>query len=53
MEKSSQIHGFVRFKKDKLSTLYEDLDDALTEKNVQSIWELSKVITRQHFSKDN
>ena len=48
----SQIHGYVNFKKnkDKLSLLYEDLSEAIIENNVKSIWELSKVITRSHFS---
>ncbi|MHA1670677.1 MAG: hypothetical protein ACTSV5_08860 [Promethearchaeota archaeon] len=51
----SQIHGYVSFKKgtDKLSLLYEDLSDAITENNTKSIWELSKMITRQQFSDEN
>jgi len=49
---NSQIHGYVSFKKrkDKLSLLYEDLSDAITENNIKSIWELSKMITRYQFS---
>jgi hypothetical protein len=49
---SKKIHGYVSFKdeKDKLSLLYEDLSDAIIENNIKSIWELSKVITRYHFS---
>ena len=51
---NSQIHGYVSFKerKDKLSLLYEDLSDAITENNMISIWELSKMITRYHFSEE-
>ena len=32
-----------------LSQLYQELNNALHSKNVQSIWELSKAITRLHF----
>jgi len=52
---NSKIHGFVSFKerKDKLSLLYKDLSDAITENNIKSIWELSKMITRYQFSDEN
>ena len=52
---NSQIHGYVSFKKrkDKLSLLYKDLSDAITENNIKSIWELSKMITRYQFSDEN
>ncbi|MHA1194401.1 MAG: hypothetical protein ACTSP9_19305 [Promethearchaeota archaeon] len=55
MDNSSQIHGYVSFKKrtDKLSLLYKDLSDAITENNIKSIWELSKMITRYQFSDEN
>ena len=54
MDNSSQIHGYVSFKKrnDKLSLLYNDLSDAIIENNMKSIWELSKMITRYHFSEE-
>ena len=32
-----------------LSKLYKDLSKAINLNNVQSIWELSKTITRYHF----
>jgi len=32
-----------------LSKLYKDLSKAINSNNVQSIWELSKTITRYHF----
>lgn len=50
MEKLPKIHGLVYFKKDKLSLLYDDLSDAIKEQNAKSVWELSKMITRQHFT---
>ena len=50
MEKTPKVHGFVCFRKDKLSILYDDLTDAIKENNTKSVWELSKVITRQHFA---
>lgn len=50
MEKTPKIHGFVCFRKDKLSMLYDDLSEALKEKNTKSVWELSKIITRKHFT---
>ena len=51
----NSIHGYVSFKerKDKLSLLYKDLSDAITENNIKSIWELSKMITRYQFSDEN
>jgi hypothetical protein len=42
-----------RYDKLNLSQLYQELTDALHSKNVQSIWELSKVITRVHFRDSN
>lgn len=53
-DNSTQIHGYVSFKKrnDKLSLLYNDLSDAIIENNMKSIWELSKMITRYHFSEE-
>ncbi len=35
-----------------LSKMYKDLSNAINTNNIQSIWELSKTITRYHF-KDN
>ena len=32
-----------------LSKMYKDLSKAINSNNVQSIWELSKTITRYHF----
>ncbi|MHA1477126.1 MAG: hypothetical protein ACTSPU_02910 [Promethearchaeota archaeon] len=32
-----------------LSKLYKDLNKAINTNNIQSIWELSKTITRYHF----
>jgi len=32
-----------------LSKMYRDLSKAINSNNVQSIWELSKTITRYHF----
>jgi hypothetical protein len=32
-----------------LSKLYSDLNKAINSNNIQSIWELSKTITRYHF----
>jgi hypothetical protein len=32
-----------------LSKLYNDLNKAISSNNIQSIWELSKTITRYHF----
>jgi len=32
-----------------LSKLYNDLNKAINSNNIQSIWELSKTITRYHF----
>jgi hypothetical protein len=32
-----------------LSKMYKDLSNAINSNNVQSIWELSKTITRYHF----
>ena len=37
------------YEKLNLSQLYQELNNALQSKNVQSIWELSKAITRLHF----
>ena len=55
MDNSTQIHGYVSFKKrkNKLSLLYKDLSEAITENNIKSIWELSKMITRYQFSDEN
>ena len=55
MDNSTKIHGYVSFKKgnDKLSLLYDDLSDAIIENIMKSIWELSKMITRYHFSEEN
>ena len=35
--------------KSELSKLYNDLNNAISSKNIQSIWALSKIITRYHF----
>jgi hypothetical protein len=35
--------------KSELSKLYSDLNNAINSSNIQSIWALSKVITRYHF----
>jgi hypothetical protein len=32
-----------------LSKMYKDLSKAINSNNIQSIWELSKTITRYHF----
>ncbi len=32
-----------------LSKMYKDLNKAINSNNIQSIWELSKTITRYHF----
>ena len=32
-----------------LSKMYKDLSNAIDSNNIQSIWELSKTITRYHF----
>ncbi len=32
-----------------ISTLYKELNQAINSNNIQSIWELSKTITRYHF----
>ena len=32
---------------------YSELDKAIISNNIQSIWELSKIITRYHFQKLN
>ncbi len=34
-----------------LSKLYKELNHAINSNNIQSIWELSKTITRYHFRK--
>ncbi|MFW9938894.1 MAG: hypothetical protein ACFFD5_14695 [Candidatus Thorarchaeota archaeon] len=34
-----------------ISKIYSELDEAITSNNIQSIWELSKIITRFHFQK--
>ena len=36
-----------------LSKMYKDLSNAINSNNVQSIWELSKTITRYHFRHDD
>jgi len=35
--------------KNELRNLYSDLNNAIESKNNQSIWALSKIITRHHF----
>jgi hypothetical protein len=32
-----------------ISKLYKELNNAISSNNIQSIWELSKTITRYHF----
>jgi len=32
-----------------ISKFYKELEKAMETKNIQSIWELSKIITRHHF----
>lgn len=39
--------------KSELSKLYTDLNNAINTKNMQSIWALSKIITRYHFTSGN
>jgi hypothetical protein len=34
-----------------IAKFYTELDKAITSNNIQSIWELSKIITRFHFRK--
>lgn len=41
--------GMARYEKLNLTQLYQKLNEALHSKNIQSIWELSKAITRIHF----
>ena len=41
--------GIDKYEKLSLSQLYQKLNEALHSKNIQSIWELSKAITRIHF----
>ena len=36
-----------------LSKLYKELNQAINSNNIQSIWELSKTITRYHFRKSD
>ncbi|MHA1467127.1 MAG: hypothetical protein ACTSP6_03495 [Promethearchaeota archaeon] len=36
-----------------LSKMYNDLSNAINSNNIQSIWELSKTITRYHFRHDD
>jgi len=36
-----------------LSNMYKDLSKAINSNNIQSIWELSKTITRYHFRHDD
>lgn len=36
-----------------ISNFYKELEKAIETKNIQSIWELSKIITRHHFKKVN
>ena len=39
----------TKYEKLSLSQLYQKLNEALHSNNIQSIWELSKAITRIHF----
>ena len=50
----NSIKGKELMKEDNafLSKLYNDLNKAINSNNTQSIWELSKTITRYHF-RDN
>ena len=50
----NSIKGKELMKEDNafLSKLYNDLNKAINSNNIQSIWELSKTITRYHF-RDN
>jgi hypothetical protein len=47
----NSIKGKELLKEDytSLSKLYNDLNKAINSNNIQSIWELSKTITRYHF----
>ncbi|NVM45514.1 MAG: hypothetical protein HWN79_11415 [Candidatus Lokiarchaeota archaeon] len=47
----NSIKGKELLKEDQtsLSKLYKDLNRAINSNNIQSIWELSKTITRYHF----
>jgi len=40
-------------KQPSLSKLYKELNQAINSNNIQSIWELSKTITRYHFRKND
>jgi len=40
-------------KQPSLSKLYKELNQAINSNNIQSIWELSKTITRYHFRKSD
>jgi hypothetical protein len=39
--------------KEELRNLYNDLNKAIQSKNSQSIWALSKIITRYHFRNED
>jgi hypothetical protein len=39
----------ARYESLNLSQLYQELNKALTSNNIQSLWKLSKAITRYHF----
>ncbi len=43
----------IRYEKLNLSQLYQELNKALNSRNIQSIWELSKIITRVHFAESD
>lgn len=49
--KENSLKGKELLEKDysSLSKLYNDLNKAINSNNIQSIWELSKTITRYHF----
>ena len=52
MSKEEEILKNCELKTDasiNLSKMYKDLSKAINSNNVQSIWELSKTITRYHF----
>jgi hypothetical protein len=53
MNNEEDIMGNVSLlvkEKSELSNLYNELNNAINSSNIQSIWALSKVITKYHFN---
>jgi len=54
MSKQDKIPGkteIIEYDQSYLSKLYKDLTNAISSNDLQSIWELSKTITRYQFKK--